>query len=318
MNNYFPHDSNARNSDKLIPLRAKYKAEGYGVYFMLLERLREEPDYTSVRDYDMLAFDLRVDASLIRAIVEDFGLFAFTEDGKRFYSEGFSRRMQSKDERSSKARRSARSRWKESQNDANAQENGCERIENECERIENAQENGCERNANAQEIDASKLKETKGNKTLSLSPPLGEGSEAEEGPPGAAERETFLEIFFFRNIRDPEAEVDRFVNHYQATGWVRKGGQRITDRAAAAVGWDGKADGRFSDTFLKCWRKVYDAVPAESRPVLIRGLHSVTEKSGELVLTCTPDLPDVIEANLDTLKPVLREHYRKLNYDKRQ
>lgn len=111
MVNYFTHDSNARNSDKLIPLRAKMGAEGYGIYFMLLERLREEPDYTSVKDYNMLAFDLRVDAAKVKAVVENFGLFAFTDDGKCFYSEGFSRRMQIKDAKSDTARESARAKW---------------------------------------------------------------------------------------------------------------------------------------------------------------------------------------------------------------
>lgn len=94
MNNYFPHDSNARNSDKLIPLRIKKGAEGYGVYFMILERLREEPDYTSIKDYNTLAFDFRVGSDIVKSVVEEFGLFQFTEDGKRFYSEGFTTRMQ--------------------------------------------------------------------------------------------------------------------------------------------------------------------------------------------------------------------------------
>lgn len=65
MNNYFSHDSNARNSDKIILLRAQMGAEGYGIYFMILERLREEPTYMSVKDYNMLAFDLRVDSAKI-------------------------------------------------------------------------------------------------------------------------------------------------------------------------------------------------------------------------------------------------------------
>ena len=52
LTSYFPHDSNARNSDKLIRLRMRHKAAGYGVYFMILERLREEPEYTSVKDYN--------------------------------------------------------------------------------------------------------------------------------------------------------------------------------------------------------------------------------------------------------------------------
>jgi len=97
-NSYFSHDGNARNDSKIVRLRMKHGAAGYGVYFMILERLREESEYMSVKDYNMIAFDLRVDASLVKSVVEDFGLFAFTEDGECFYSESFNRRMEVKDE----------------------------------------------------------------------------------------------------------------------------------------------------------------------------------------------------------------------------
>lgn len=115
MNSYFPHDSNARNSDRLLPVRMKYGAEGYGIYFMLLERLREETDYTSIKDYNILAFDLRVDAGKLKSIIEDFGLFAFTVDGECFYSESFKKRMEIKDAKSKKlseaGKQGAKKRW---------------------------------------------------------------------------------------------------------------------------------------------------------------------------------------------------------------
>jgi len=97
-NSYFSHDGNARNDSKIVRLRMRHGAAGYGVYFMILERLREESEYVSVKDYNMIAFDLRVDASLVKSVVEDFGLFAFTEDGECFYSESFNRRMSVKDD----------------------------------------------------------------------------------------------------------------------------------------------------------------------------------------------------------------------------
>lgn len=113
--NYFPHDSNARNSEKLIRLRMRHKAAGYGVYFMILERMREEDNYMSIKDYNMIAFDLREDASLIKSVIEDFGLFVFTEDGKYFYSESFKRRMDYKDEktqlRSEAGKKGMSARW---------------------------------------------------------------------------------------------------------------------------------------------------------------------------------------------------------------
>ena len=103
--NYFSHDSNARNDEKLVRLRMRHGAAGYGVYFMLLERLREEADYMSAKDYNMIAFDLRVDAAIVKSVVEDFGLFTFTDDGKCFYSESFTRRMLAMEE--ARSRRSA-------------------------------------------------------------------------------------------------------------------------------------------------------------------------------------------------------------------
>ncbi len=117
--NYFSHDSNARNDEKLVRLRMKQGAAGYGVYFMILERLREEADYMSAKDYNMIAFDLRVDAAIVKSVVEDFGLFTFTDDGKCFYSESFTRRMDIKDtlrrQRSKGGKIGMKNRWKKEQ-----------------------------------------------------------------------------------------------------------------------------------------------------------------------------------------------------------
>lgn len=137
MASYFSHDSNARNDEKILQIRMRHGAAGYGVYFMLIERLRDSSEYMSVKDYNMLAFDLRVDAKLIKSVVEDFGLFAFTEDGECFYSESLMRRMELKDEvvkaRSEAGRKGAASRWntqKTGENMANAIKNNGKRMAN--------------------------------------------------------------------------------------------------------------------------------------------------------------------------------------------
>ena len=57
--------------------------------------------HMSVVDYNLIAFDLRIDASLAKSIIRDFGLFAFTVDPERgecFYSESLRQRMARKDE----------------------------------------------------------------------------------------------------------------------------------------------------------------------------------------------------------------------------
>ncbi len=113
--NYFSHDSNSRNDEKLLAVRMRLGAEGYGVYFMILERLREEVDYMSVKDYNLIAFDLRVSSSVIKSVIEDFGLFEF--NGEKFYSTSFLKRMQKKDEVSKKraesGQKGAKKRWEE-------------------------------------------------------------------------------------------------------------------------------------------------------------------------------------------------------------
>lgn len=109
--NFILHDSNARNDEKLLRLRMRHKAAGYGVYFMLLEILREKKGFMCLKDYNVIAFELREDAALIKSVIEDFGLFVFTEDGKYFYSEPFIRRMGKIDHVSKARREAAQKRW---------------------------------------------------------------------------------------------------------------------------------------------------------------------------------------------------------------
>lgn len=124
MRSYFSHDSNARNSDKLMKVRMKLGAEGYGIFFMLIERLREEEDYKSTVDYTTLAFDLRVDPEKVKQVVENYDLFKITEDGKYFYSDSFNERMEMMDakrkKRAEAGKKGAEKRWKNKQNDGNA------------------------------------------------------------------------------------------------------------------------------------------------------------------------------------------------------
>lgn len=118
MKNYFPHDSDARSDDKIISLRIKHKWEGYGLYWALIEKLRDSKDYTLKLDYNVLAFDLRSDAALIKSIINDFGLFSFTENGECFYSKSLNMRMKPMDEKKAKlsnaGKRGNEIRWKES------------------------------------------------------------------------------------------------------------------------------------------------------------------------------------------------------------
>lgn len=112
---YFSHDSNARNSAKLIKLRMGLGLEGYAIYFMILERLREAKDYKSSTDYDMLAFDFRTDSEKVKKVVEDYSLFSLSEGYDFFWSKSFDERMTLKDEKNKRlseaGKRGAKKRW---------------------------------------------------------------------------------------------------------------------------------------------------------------------------------------------------------------
>ena len=112
---YFSHDSNSRNDEKLLRLRMSLKWEGYGLFWAIVEKLREGTNYQLTRDYNLIAFDLRTDASLVKSIIENFGLFSFTDDGKCFYSERLLKNMDFKKSKSDKARDNAHSRWGENE-----------------------------------------------------------------------------------------------------------------------------------------------------------------------------------------------------------
>lgn len=392
MNNYFSHDSNARNSDKIIPLRAKLGAEGYGIYFMILERLREEPDYMSVKDYNMLAFDLRVDAAKVKAVVENFGLFAFTEDGKCFYSESFMRRMRTKDEKSEKARASASQKWgnsslanslkrserlsiartKESHTKEQWEElksffgrcvicgkgedevklvkdhiipiyqggsDGITNLQPLCQscsarkgpdstdyRLAYCKSLGIEMPAkwlpNACEMPAIKEKKRKGkkNNSLSKSPSLlsGDSLESMSAEPTDREREDFLKIFFFKNYKHPEEQVEKFINHYQATGWMRSGGAKVFDRVALAKTWEPKDEAeknRFPKPFMAFWEGMYGKLSKIEAaqyglPLLLRDLKDVTEMSGgKIVATISGELKDYLSRAPKLVNATFLKHY---------
>jgi len=77
---FFKHDCNARNDEKLLEVRRRYGMEGYGIYWAIIEKMREASGYTLTQDYGAIAWDLRCKESMVKSIVEDFGLFS-TEEG---------------------------------------------------------------------------------------------------------------------------------------------------------------------------------------------------------------------------------------------
>jgi len=121
---YFPHFSNARQDRKLRRVRKELGVEGYGIYFMLLETLRDQEDFSyPVDDIDLLADDFGTSEQKIRTVIANYDLFAFSEDGNMFTSERFIQYMQPYLEKRERARAAALKRWGYANEDANAYAN---------------------------------------------------------------------------------------------------------------------------------------------------------------------------------------------------
>jgi hypothetical protein len=106
---YFSHDSNARDDPKILQLRMEMGWEGYGLFWAIIEMLRNESDFRMRTHYKGIAFALQTHEDCIKRLIIDFDLFE--TDQQYFWSESLIKRMELKEERSEKARESAKKRW---------------------------------------------------------------------------------------------------------------------------------------------------------------------------------------------------------------
>lgn len=114
---YFSHDYNARVDEKIKALIRKHGMAGYGVYWSIVEDLYNNANALQT-DYEGIGYDLHTDATIIRSVINDFGLFVF--DGDKFGSMSVQRRIDARNEKSQTARASATYRWTKQKHDANA------------------------------------------------------------------------------------------------------------------------------------------------------------------------------------------------------
>ncbi len=114
---YFSHDYNARTDPKIKRLMAKHGMTGYGIYWAIIEDLYNNANALQT-DCESIAYDLRVDSGLIKNIIFDFDLFKI--DGEIFSSISIQRRLDDRNEKSEKARKSAEYRWNKKLENANA------------------------------------------------------------------------------------------------------------------------------------------------------------------------------------------------------
>lgn len=94
---YFSHDSNAITDTKILNMRADYGLEGYGLYWVILEMMRNEKTYMldlnkntyrAVKTLSATNIDVE---KYIHDCINDYRLFVAKDN--KFYSESFLNRM---------------------------------------------------------------------------------------------------------------------------------------------------------------------------------------------------------------------------------
>lgn len=289
MNNYFSHDSNARDDEKILAMRIDLGWEAYGLYWALIEMLRDASDYMLKANFKVLAFSLHTTPDLLQQIICSYGLFSFTEDGDSFFSHSLTKRMEEKEIVSKKRRASAGNRWgKTADVDANA-----EQVECKCNA--NAMQMHNETDANAEQMHPQiKVKESKVKESKEYSSPrTREGASA----PSEEEKDEFYKIFFWRNLKDPTSELQRFLSHNAQYGW--KMNNTPEKRREAAMNWAPESNGdRVSKNFLAAWREIYKKIIGLEPAVAALMLTDDTKVSacnGALVLHAAPIVIDHIK-----------------------
>jgi hypothetical protein len=83
---YFPHFCNARHDRKIKRVIKELGVEGYGIFFMLLEVLRDQTDFKfPMEDMDLLADEFGTSEQKVRVVICNYQLFEF-DDEKKFFS----------------------------------------------------------------------------------------------------------------------------------------------------------------------------------------------------------------------------------------
>ena len=113
---YFSHDSNARNDVKIIKLRRQLGIEGYGIYWCLIEMLRDAPgNKLPIESIDDIAFSINCSKEKVEAVIRNYDLFVIEDE--TFFSDRLIRSMNQykelKSSRSKAGKIGMEKRWKQ-------------------------------------------------------------------------------------------------------------------------------------------------------------------------------------------------------------
>lgn len=104
---YFSHDSNAHDDPKCMFLIDQLNLEGYGIFWLLIEILREQPNYRyPMALLPVIAKKYNSSSQKFEIVVKNYGLFQIEND--EFFSLSLNKRMQKMEKEINKKRESGR------------------------------------------------------------------------------------------------------------------------------------------------------------------------------------------------------------------
>ena len=120
---YFSHDSNARNDEKILMLRAEHGWEGYGIYWLLIEMMFESTDTCLYHSKTKgIAVANNIDITLLQSVITtciEEELFISNND--KFFSQSLDRRKQNmlnlRKKKSEAGKKGMASRWESNNTD---------------------------------------------------------------------------------------------------------------------------------------------------------------------------------------------------------
>jgi uncharacterized phage protein (TIGR02220 family) len=90
---YFSHDSNAKDDPKCVMLIEQLGLEGYGIYWVLIEMLRDQPEYKyPLSLIPAISRRYNTTSEKMKTVIGNYGLF--TVDDNDFFSLALMKRME--------------------------------------------------------------------------------------------------------------------------------------------------------------------------------------------------------------------------------
>ncbi len=226
---YFPHDSNAKDDPKCIMLIEELGAEGYGIFWILIETLRDQPGYKAeIRILPAIARRYNTTTEKVKAVVMRYELF-LVEDEKFFFSPSLIERMKPLEAK------------REQRRLAGIKSGEARRLQAKNERTMN------DRSTDDEQVKESKVKKSKVKKSNFKPPELIEVQE------------------YMMEYTGNDSQAERFVDFYESKGWY-VGKNKMKDWKAAARNWlrsdkpknnDYATDGLDTEKFKEQFDRIY-------------------------------------------------------------